>query len=42
MEVHDEAGKLISRHAVGVGSINRLEKRTFSVRVELSSPLGPV
>jgi len=42
MEVHDETGKLISRHAVGVGAINRTEKRTFSVRVELSSPVGPL
>lgn len=42
MEVHDEAGKLISRHAVGIGAIGRTEKRTFSVRVEMSSPIGSV
>jgi hypothetical protein len=42
MEVHDESGKLISRHAVGIGAINRTEKRTFSVRVEMSSPIGSV
>jgi hypothetical protein len=42
MEVHDESGKLISRHAVGIGAISRTEKRTFSVRVEMSSPIGSV
>ena len=36
MEVRDGAGKLISRHAVGVGALPRAEKRIFSLRVELS------
>ena len=38
MEVHDETGKLISRQTVGVGALHRAEKRTFSLRVEVSSP----
>ncbi len=36
MEVHDEAGKLISRSTVGIGALQRTEKRTFSLRVEIS------
>jgi hypothetical protein len=36
MEVHDETGKLISRQTVGVGALQRAEKRRFSVRVELA------
>lgn len=35
MEVHDETGKLVSRQTVGVGALQRAEKRRFSVRVEL-------
>lgn len=42
LEVHDENGKLISRQTVGVGALRRAEKRIFSLRVELSSPLPPV
>jgi hypothetical protein len=38
MEVHDETGKLISRQTVGVGALRQAEKRTFSLRVEFSSP----
>lgn len=41
MEVHDEAGKVISRSTVGVGALQRAEKRTFSLRVEIS-PATPV
>ncbi|MGH7829726.1 MAG: hypothetical protein ACREP8_06065 [Candidatus Binatia bacterium] len=41
MEVHDEAGKVISRSTVGVGALQRAEKRTFSLRVEIS-PAAPV
>jgi hypothetical protein len=37
MEVHDQTGKLISRQSLGVGALQRAEKRTFSLRVELSS-----
>jgi hypothetical protein len=40
MEVHDETGKLISRQTVGVGALRQAEKRTFSLRVEVSSTLG--
>lgn len=36
MEVHDETGKIISRSTVGIGALHRAEKRTFSLRVELS------
>ena len=34
MEVRDEAGKVISRQSVGVGAIQRTEKRIFSLRIE--------
>lgn len=37
MEVHDGAGKLLSRQAVGVGAVPPAEKRIFSLRVELSA-----
>jgi hypothetical protein len=37
MEVHDQTGKLISRQTVGVGALDRAEKRRFSLRVELAS-----
>ena len=37
MEVHDGAGKLLSRQAVGVGAVPHAEKRVFSLRVELST-----
>ena len=37
MEVHDGAGKLLSRQVVGVGAVPRAEKRLFSLRVELSA-----
>jgi hypothetical protein len=39
MEVHDETGKLISRQTVGVGALRQAEKRTFSLRVEVSSAM---
>lgn len=41
MEVHDQTGKLISRQTVGVGALQREERRTFSLRVELSSLAVP-
>jgi hypothetical protein len=34
MEVHDETGKVVSRHTVGIGALRRTERRTFSLRVE--------
>ena len=37
MEVHDQAGKLISRQSVGVGALHPAEKRTFLLRVEVAS-----
>jgi hypothetical protein len=37
MEVHDETGKVISRYSMGIGALQRAEKRTFSLRVEMSS-----
>jgi hypothetical protein len=37
MEVHDQAGKLISRQTVGVGALHPTEKRTFLLRVEVAS-----
>src|ERR671919_2122761 len=37
MEVHDQAGKLISRQTVGVGALHPAEKRTFLLRVEVAS-----
>jgi hypothetical protein len=37
MEVHDETGKLLSRQTVGVGALHRMGKRTFALRVEMSS-----
>jgi hypothetical protein len=37
MEVHDQAGKLISRQTVGVGALHPAEKRTFLLRVEIAS-----
>jgi len=37
VEVHDEKGKLVSRQSVGVGALQRAEKRTFLLRVEVSS-----
>ncbi|HXG50683.1 MAG TPA: hypothetical protein VNN77_04645 [candidate division Zixibacteria bacterium] len=42
VEVHDEAGRLISRQSVGVGALSRSEERTFSLKVEVSVPLAPV
>ena len=36
MEVHDGAGKLLSRQVVGVGAVPHAETRVFSLRVELS------
>ena len=36
MEVRDETGRLISRQSVGVGAIQRAEKRIFSLRVEMA------
>lgn len=37
MEVHDAAGKLVSRQVVGVGAVPPAEKRIFSFRVELTA-----
>ncbi|HWO40828.1 MAG TPA: hypothetical protein VNO43_03390 [Candidatus Eisenbacteria bacterium] len=36
MDVYDQNGKLISRQSVGVGALQQMEKRRFSLRVELS------
>jgi hypothetical protein len=36
MEVHDEAGRLLSRQTVGVGALQSAEKRVFSLRVEMA------
>ena len=38
MEVRDETGKLVSRQSLGVGAIDKTQKRVFSLRVEMSSP----
>jgi hypothetical protein len=40
VEVHDERGKLLSRQTVGVGAVQRTERRTFSVRVEVAPAAG--
>jgi hypothetical protein len=37
MEVRDETGKLVSRQSLGVGAIDKAQKRIFSLRVEMSS-----
>lgn len=37
MEVRDGTGKLISRQSFGVGALHKAEKRTFTLRVEMSS-----
>jgi len=37
MEVRDEYGKLISRQSLGVGAIDKAQKRIFTLRVEMSS-----
>jgi hypothetical protein len=37
MEVRDESGKLLSRQSLGVGALQRTEKRVFSLRVEMAS-----
>ena len=39
MEVRDEAGKLLSRQSLGVGAIDKAQKRVVSLRVEMS-PAG--
>jgi hypothetical protein len=36
LEVHDGTGKLLSRQNIGVGALQRAEKRIFSLRVEVS------
>ena len=36
LEIRDSAGKLLSRQSVGVGAVQRSEKRVFSVRVEMT------
>jgi len=36
MDIYDQNGKLISRQSIGVGALQKMEKRTFSLRVELS------
>ena len=35
LQVHDDQGKEISRHVVGVGALHAGEARTFTVRVEI-------
>jgi hypothetical protein len=40
LEVHDESGKVVSRHSLGVGAMGRAERRTFSLRVEMAPPVG--
>jgi hypothetical protein len=37
MEVRDETGKLVSRQSLGVGAIDKAQKRIFTLRVEMSS-----
>jgi hypothetical protein len=37
MEVRDESGKLVSRQSLGVGAIDKTQKRIFTLRVEMSS-----
>ena len=37
MEVRDESGKLVSRQSLGVGAIDKAQKRIFTLRVEMSS-----
>lgn len=37
MEVRDETGKLVSRQSLGVGAIDKAQKRVFTLRVEMSS-----
>jgi hypothetical protein len=37
MEVRDESGKLVSRQSLGVGAIDKAQKRVFTLRVEMSS-----
>jgi hypothetical protein len=41
MEVRDETGRLISRQSVGVGAIQRAEKRIFSLRIEMTPAAVP-
>jgi hypothetical protein len=37
LEIRDIAGKLLSRHSVGVGAMQRSEKRVFSLRIEMTA-----
>ena len=39
VEVRNESGKLLSRQIIGVGAVEQMEKRVFSLRVEVS-PAG--
>lgn len=36
VEIRDESGKLLSRQSIAVGAIDRMDKRVFSLRVEMS------
>ena len=36
VEIRDESGRLLSRQIIAVGAIDRMDKRVFSLRVEMS------
>ena len=36
VEIRDESGRLLSRQIIAVGAIGRMDKRVFSVRVQMS------
>ena len=37
LEIRDAGGKLLSRESVGVGAMQRSEKRIFSLRIEMTA-----
>jgi hypothetical protein len=37
LEIRDAGGKLLSRESVGVGAMQRSEKRVFSLRIEMTA-----
>ena len=36
VEIRDESGRLLSRQSIAVGAIDRMDKRVFSLRVQMS------
>ena len=38
--IHDERGKEVARHVVGVGALQPAEERTFVLAVEVFTPAG--